>query len=379
MDTQTAGTTAATHRIHPLHPLPQSPQELTPEWLTAALRAGELDVEVASLETEPFAEGAGMLSLLVRVRPQYRFGEGPETVIIKMPAPVEANRQTAINFQNYRREVLFYRDLANRTPARMPIVHYADIIGTEQFVLVMEDLAGYELGDQVIGATLEQARLAMTAMAELHAPFWNRVDDPEFDFIPYHYPSYHSEGLHQGSIAVWDNMVALAGDALPEEMADLKGRFLAAIPRLQEWITAPPRTIAQGDFRMDNLFFGHSPGQAPIAICDWQAPLRCKGAHDLAYFLSQSVPIEDRRRHERELVRLWHAGLVEGGVTHYSAEQAWEDYRRAVLVLWTYVTVIAGILDPSNDRGLAWIVEMIRRASATILDLGGIDLLAEFE
>jgi hypothetical protein len=162
-------------------------------------------------------------------------------------------------------------------------------------------------------------------------------------------------------------------------MAALKDRFLAALPRLQEWITASPRTIAQGDFRMDNLFFGEPPDQAPIAICDWQAPLRCKGTHDLAYFLSQSVPTDVRREHERGLVALWHAGLVEGGVTGYSAEQAWEDYRRAVLVLWTYVTVIAGILDPSNERGKAWILAMIRRASATILDLKIIDLLPEFE
>jgi hypothetical protein len=91
------------------------------------------------------------------------------------------------------------------------------------------------------------------------------------------------------------------------------------------------------------------------------------------------VPTAVRREHERELVALWRAGLVEGGVTGYSPEQAWEDYRRGVLVLWTYVTVIAGILDPSNERGKAWILEMIRRASATILDLKLIDLLPEFE
>jgi len=174
-------------------------------------------------------------------------------------------------------------------------------------------------------------------------------------------------------------MVAVAGDVLPPQLAEVKDRFLAAIPKLQEWITAPPRTIVHGDFRMDNLFFGRSPDHAPIAICDWQAPLRCKGAHDLANFLSQSLAVDVRRRRERELVGLWHAGLVEAGVAGYSAEQAWEDYRRAVLVLWTYVTVIAGVLDPANERGKAWILEMIRRASATILDLEILDLLAEFE
>jgi Ecdysteroid kinase-like family len=365
--------------IHPLHPLPQTPEDLTPGWMTAALRAGEHDVEVSSLSVESFGEGAGMLSRLVRVGLEYATGHGPMSVVVKLPTLNQANRQTAIDFQNYRREVLFYRDLANQTQARMPIVYYADIIGLDQFVLVMEDLGGYRLGDQVIGATADEARLAVTAMAQLHAPFWDRVDGPEYEFVPLHHRSYHADALLQGAIAVWDNMVTVAGDALPPEMAALKERFLAALPMLQEWITAPPRTIVQGDFRMDNLFFGESVEQAPIAICDWQAPLRCKGVHDLSYFLSQSLATDVRREHERELVALWHTRLVEGGVTGYSAERAWEDYRRGVLVLWTYVTVIAGILDPSNERGKAWIVEMVRRASATILDLQIIDLVPEFK
>ena len=370
---------SAIYHIHPLHSLPQTSEDLTPGWMTAALRAGELDVEVSSLSVRSFGEGAGMMSRLVRVELEYGAGHGPKSVVVKMPTPNEANRQTAIDFQNYRREVLSYRELANRTAARMPMVYYADIIGLDRFVLVMEDLAGYRLGDQLIGATAHDARLAMTAMAELHAPFWDRVDGPEFEFVPYHGGSFHGNGLYQGSLAVWDNMVAVAGDVLPPQLAEVKDRFLAAIPKLQEWITAPPRTIVHGDFRMDNLFFGRGPDHAPIAICDWQAPLRCKGAHDLANFLSQSLAVDVRRRHERELVGLWHAGLVEAGVAGYSAEQAWEDYRRAVLVLWTYVTVIAGVLDPANERGKAWILEMIRRASATILDLEILDLLAEFE
>jgi len=95
--------------------------------------------------------------------------------------------------------------------------------------------------------------------------------------------------------------------------------------------------------------------------------------------MSQSMPVDVRRAHERELVGLWHAGLVAGGVRDYSAEQAWEDYRRAVLYLWVYVVVIAGALDPSNERGRQWMTEMVRRASAAILDLDLIALLAEFE
>ena len=159
----------------------------------------------------------------------------------------------------------------------------------------------------------------------------------------------------------------------------VKDRFLAAIPALQEWLVTAPSTIAHGDFRMDNLFFGTEPDHQPMVVIDWQGCLRTKGVPDVAYLLSQSMPTEQRRRSERDLVELWRQTLVDGGVSGYSAEEAWEDYRRAVLALWTLVVVIAGTLDSSNERGRAWMTEMIRRSAATIADLDLLDLLPEFE
>jgi aminoglycoside phosphotransferase (APT) family kinase protein len=173
-------------------------------------------------------------------------------------------------------------------------------------------------------------------------------------------------------------MVEFAGDALPPPLREVKEEYLAAIPGLQKWATDAPRTIVQGDFRMDNLFFGTAPEQSPIALSDWQGLLRGKAAHDIAYFLSQSTPTELRRAHERELVARWHEGLAAGGVQDYSAQQAWEDYRRAVLTLWSYVVVIAGVLEEGNERGRRWMTEMVRRSAATILDLDLLELLPEF-
>ena len=60
-------------------------------------------------------------------------------------------------------------------------------------------------------------------------------------------------------------------------------------------------------------------------------------------------------------------------------EQAWEDYRRAILYVWTIVVVIAGTLDPSNERGREWMTHMVDRAVAAIDDLDLLALLPEFE
>ena len=78
----------------------------------------------------------------------------------------------------------------------------------------------------------------MTALSGVHAPFWNDVDRPDLDFIPYHYPSYHSEALESGARAGWDVVVALGGEAVPAALAARRTDFLKAIPRMQAWITA---------------------------------------------------------------------------------------------------------------------------------------------
>ncbi|MFM7746193.1 MAG: hypothetical protein ACKO8T_11130 [Actinomycetota bacterium] len=49
-----------------------------------------------------------------------------------------------------------------------------------------------------------------------------------------------------------------------------------------------------------------------------------------------------------------------------------------MLYLWVYVAVIAGTLDPSNERGKAFMSAMVSRSSAAIRDLNLISLLDSF-
>jgi hypothetical protein len=49
-----------------------------------------------------------------------------------------------------------------------------------------------------------------------------------------------------------------------------------------------------------------------------------------------------------------------------------------VLYLWVYVAVIAGTLDPSNERGKAFMTAMVTRSSAAIDDLNLMSLLDSF-
>ena len=359
-------------------PLPRQPEDVTPEWLTAALGSRGLDVTVRSIRRSGVGEGVGMMSGLERLEIDYATGSGPPVVVLKMPARNDANRAVAEAFHLYEREVLFYRDVAPRSAARTPDVYYADIDGHD-FVLLLEELSSHRLGDQVQGCSLEDAKLGMAWLGQHHASFWDEVDDPTLEFMPDIWPSYSSEALLQGCAYGWDPMVEAFDDIMPDHIRSLKERYLAAAPGLFEWMATPPLTVVHGDFRMDNLFFGTGEDQEPLIAIDWQGCLRGRAAQDIGYFMSGSIPIDVRRAHERELIGLWHRQLVENGVTGFSPDDAWENYRRGVLYVWIIAVVIAGTLDRANERGHRWMAEMLKRSIATIDDLGLIDLLSDFE
>jgi len=97
------------------------------------------------------------------------------------------------------------------------------------------------------------------------------------------------------------------------------------------------------------------------------------GAQDVAYLLTQNLTTEHRRRYEHELLDRYHGALVAHGVDGYSRDELWDDYRLAALYLFVYAVVIGGTLDPSNERGMAFMSKLMERATAALEDL---DLLA---
>ena len=362
---------------------PLRPDELTSEWLEAALKSsGSLPAAggIASVERRPIGVGVGMLGLIEVVTPTYTgdTGNAPKSVVVKYPTEVEGNLAVATTFDVYEREVMFYKLLGSKAGLRLPKLYFAESHSAASFIMVMEDLSGYELGDQVTGCSIDQAKLSIIEMAKLHASFWEKVESDDFRFVPYHFPSVHSDAMYQGALAGWDPMIAVFGDVISDELKASKDKYLGTISKMQEWIVSHPHTLVHGDWRMDNLMFGVLPEHAPIAILDWQGTLRSKGVQDLAYLLSHNMNVEDRRTHEKSLVALWHSELVKNGVLNYTAEQAWDEYRRGVLFLWLYATVIAGTLDPSNERGKAFMTAMVTRSSTAISDLECMSLLDTF-
>ena len=87
-----------------------------------------------------------------------------------------------------------------------------------------------------------------------------------------------------------------------------------------------PQTLLHVDFRLDNLFFSDATADAEVTLFDWQATGIGPGASDVASFMSSSLPAEASSADERELLRLYHAELVQSGVDGYPFETFERDY-----------------------------------------------------
>jgi hypothetical protein len=355
-------------------PYPTQPAELTTEWLTERLRASDAirSARVTNFSTTPVGEGIGMLGILVRVALEYDQQEpgAPASLVAKFATPVEANRAVAMAYKLYEREVGFYREIAPTIDAAAPTCYAAEVDpASGDCVLLLQDLSGLRTGDQVAGCDAATATQVIDAVVPLHAKYWGHPEDLPVKSVPRIDGETQSAGITAGCQAGWDPCMANFGHVVADEIKATRDRFLAAVPEIHRMVGRRVQTIIHGDVRLDNLMFDESH----VVLLDWALSIST-GLHDVAYLLSQNVTTEERRAHETELLEHYRQRLAEHGIDH-PIDRCWEDYRVGVLYVFCYAIVIAGTLDPANERGATFMEKLVERASATMMDHDILSLL----
>jgi hypothetical protein len=359
-------------------PLPAGLDEITPEWLTAALRARGLltGARVRAVRADVVGEGAGFIGIVARLAIDYEgdAAAAPRSCIVKLPSADPGSRQVGQLYGLYEREVRFYADLARDvgidTPGCYLAVHDAD---TGASLILLEDLHRGTFGDQVGGCSLAQARLAVECIARLHARWWQ---SPRLAELPWlgHGPDLVRGAMAMAYDACWEPCLARAGTLAPPSLVaagpTLGRRILAALDQLPD----RPLTLIHGDYRLDNLFFAAAP-ERPLTVCDWQSPNRGWASYDLAYFVTTSLPIPERRALEGELQRAYHEELVAGGARGYSREDLELDYRRNLATMLGIFVINVAMLPAVNDRAVAMWETVMARVITAVEDLDALATL----
>ena len=362
-------------------PIPDSSAELTVEWLNEAL-GGDIThgATIVNVEREIIDEGAGFIGELTRITPTYSSGHGeaPRSFIAKLPAADKESRAIPLGLGWYEKEVRFYQEIAGQLELRTPRCYYSAMdVEAGHFVLLLEDLAPARCGDQIASCSLEEAKLALTELAKLHAAWWNSPRLDEFDWMVGAGDAAQQQflaALYQGS---WPYFVEQVGEQIPKEILDVGKRFGENFSTVLQELAVGPQTIMHTDFRLDNMFFDIEDGGSTFALIDWQLIQKGGGALDVTYFLGGNFPPEVRRKHETELLHTYHDGLLQHGVQDYPFEQFAEDYRKAALILLIFLVANRENFDIESfpERGQELISTMLERYTTAIVDLNAGEFL----
>jgi hypothetical protein len=339
--------------------IPTTPDAITPEWLTEVLGASVTSVDKAMV-------GTGQMGDSVRLTLGYDGATGPTSVVAKLPALDPTSRATAAAVRSYEIEVSFYRELAPQLPVRAPRCHLAlHDQATDDFILLLEDMAPARQGDQLAGCSVDQAAIAVEELPKLHAPLWG---DPALESLPWlHRTTADSVVMTTMLVTgLYDGFRTRYTERLDPEVFELCERF---IPRLASYLTDRPGpwTVAHGDYRLDNLLFGTDADGPPVAVVDWQTVAHGPGVADLSYFIGAGLLPDDRRAHEDDLVRAYHAALTATGL-ELDWEDCWQQYRRHTFA-GLMMAVAASMLVEQTERGDEMFMAMANRHGRHALDL----------
>lgn len=299
--------------------LPTTVGELTAAWFSHAL---DREVTGVAITKEIHGTASKISVELTYVDAQ---GAPPARLCVKGGFNPDLMKAFPAVLICYRLEAEFYYHIAPTAAMNLPRVYYC---GTDtvngQGLVVMEDLAvsNTTFGSVLEPWTPERVREGVQELALLHARTWGaRLED---------FPWYESNGLREAMENLWAPEAwhqRFFTDACPPVPDDLKdrARIVAAFHTL--WRTEDPRfrAIVHGDSHVANTFMSASgrPG-----FLDWQAFHPNSALHDVPYFITGALTIEDRRQHESDLLQAYLDALARAGGPRFAVEDVWDEYRR---------------------------------------------------
>jgi hypothetical protein len=362
--------------------IPELPEELTPDWLDGALGWG-----IRSAERSVLGQGQGFLGDIVRLNLDHDDPDAPQTVIAKLPK--KANRAMGEMLGVYEREVLFFQTLAAGFPVRIPQVYFShfdadagsarqkEILGAldrlpsfmgpaigflgrrvaaakqRRYLVIMEDLAAFQPGDQLQGADADACARVLEQFAPAHAHFWgDSALQTHFWLLPMDIDARMREAIFRRSL----NRFRAEASEFLRPYVDWLGTNYA---RLTRTLTAQaPMTLVHSDLRLDNVCFNGSD----CAYLDWQLLRAGPAAYDVAYFLGGALGEQVSMEEELGILERYHAAL---GRAEYGFDRFLRDYRRGLLLSLAAVVPQTDVAIDAG-RGQAMMAGWRRRLEARL-------------
>lgn len=305
--------------------LPLVVEDITREWLSRAL-----NVKVESLELQEVIHGSGS-KVLVEVTYTKSSKHGlPTRLCIKGGFNPQILELLPTLFAVYRLEANFYHHIAPQISALRLIPSFwcgVDRPSAKgQGIVVLQDVkaAGWTFGDPRQTWPVARVRAALSQLARLHAATWGARQADLLPWVP------RASALR----AVIADMMTPESWARrfddPAVRPPIPAAFWADRARVVRclealWAAAADGArmtcVVHGDTQVGNTFVD-AEGQP--GFLDWQGVHVSSAAHDVTYFMTGALEIEDRRQHERALYGFYLDELSSAGGPRLDIEDVWD-------------------------------------------------------
>jgi hypothetical protein len=356
-------------------PLPTAIEEITPQWLTTALRMKYPGVTVRNVEVlDIIRSTCTKIRLRLDLNEEARRAGIPELVVLKGGFEPHSRQLGSLGAM-HEREVRGYRDVLSVVKLPSPAMYFADYDADRmQGIIIMEDLAarGVTFCHALKPHTHEQVARRLTALAQFHAKTWASPDSPNFapggkwgdleDFLLACKPFFDVKTSPEN----WRRFVSSPRGAASSIRFHDREWIVDAFDRVSRFAQTLPHCVLHGDTHLGNLYI--DPDGTP-GFLDTLAS-RGPGILEVSYHVSCALDVADRARWEGALVQHYLDELVRNGVDVPGFDEAMRQY--GVFLLYGY---FIWITTESNYQTEVVNTANAARSSAAMIDHDIVNLI----
>ena len=347
--------------------VPERWDDLTPQWMTNALRRDLPEVEVGAVRLVGSDDGTNRRA---RFELDFAKGCGPARVFLKSHAA--SHRWVHLRNGNLFLEARLF---ASGTP--MPLEHPHTYLAVPDyprldFLLVMEDLTlrGADPRDALRPLNVEQVASGLRGLAALHSHYWG-IGKRTYKGLGWVQQWAPSQGWQVGLRKRVPIGLLRSGEELASSIRAMSGDAVVDLWACNvTTLASGPQTLLHGDAHVGNVYT--LPGDQ-TGFLDWQVVRRGSWVQDVGYFLVGSLTVDDRRQHEHQLLDIYRDALALLEADLPSRDEIWHRYRQSPaygLAIWLSTLGTDGWQPHEISRALA------KRYAAALDDLETLRALA---
>jgi Phosphotransferase enzyme family len=350
-------------------------ESITPDWMTHILCKGYPDAKVVEVNLDNPDDGsANRRRVFVKYNEAGINANLPTSVFCKASQGLNNRINLALSGGTHSEVTFFNKIRPYINDADIPRAYFAAYDESSfNSIIVLEDIeSDVEFCRHWTPINFDQALSQLELLAKFHTRFENNPGLNAQAFGMVSWQDYWAACVVSDLETFSNKGFRAAEEVIPPRLFKRYEEIWPATEKSVAIHDYLPATLLHGDCHLKQWFIRNSTGK--MGLTDWQGCSFGHWSRDLAYCVSTSLAIADRRKWERELLQRYLEFLKEGGAEVPSFDKAWLLYRQNLMSSLAYWTVTLTPAPTQPDmQPQDTCMEFIKRMTHAIDDLDVLD------